>query len=123
MPRSEDTSAAARRDTLEPVVFRPPGALSGLRWPRLPWAGILTVALLLMAAAILIYLFSMRAVQFDVTPSHAEVDVAGLPTPRIGGRWLLLAGEHRLWPARRDTGCWISACASRGNRTRSTYWN
>ena len=96
MPRSEDTSAAARRDTLEPVVFRPPGALSGLRWPRLPWAGILIMVILLMAAAIVIYLFSVRAVQFDVTPSHADVNVAGLPTPRIGGRWLLLAGERRV---------------------------
>ncbi|MBM4227952.1 MAG: hypothetical protein FJ164_09425, partial [Gammaproteobacteria bacterium] len=73
MPRSDDTSAAARRDTLEPVVFRPPGMLSGLRWPQLPWPGILITATLLMAAAIVVYLFSVRAVQFDVTPSHAEV--------------------------------------------------
>lgn len=96
MPRSDDTSAAARRDTLEPVVFRPPGMLSGLRWPQLPWPGILITATLLMAAAIVVYLFSVRAVQFDVTPSHAEVTVAGLPAPRIGGRWLMLAGEHRV---------------------------
>jgi formylglycine-generating enzyme required for sulfatase activity len=70
--------------------------LSGMRWPRLPWPRILIVTTLLVATAILVYLFSVRAVQFDVAPAHAEVNVTGVPAPRIGGRWLMLAGEHRI---------------------------
>ena len=96
MVRGDEFSPAARREPIEPVAFKPPHALRGLRLPRLPWHSLVVTLSLGVACAIILYLFSARAVEFEVTPSHAKVSVAGLWTPRVGKRWLLLPGMHRL---------------------------
>ena len=96
MVRGDESSPAARREPLEPVAFKPPHALRGLQLPRLPWPSFIVTASLGLACAVILYLFSARAVEFEVTPSHANISVAGLWTPRIGKRWLLLPGIHRL---------------------------
>lgn len=96
MVRGDEFSPAARREPIEPVAFKPPHALRGLQWPRLPWPSLVVTVSLGVACGIILYLFSARAVEFDVTPSHANVSVAGLWTPRVGKRWLLLPGTHRL---------------------------
>jgi formylglycine-generating enzyme required for sulfatase activity len=64
--------------------------------PRLPWPALIVTLSLGIACAVILYLFSARAVEFEVTPSHARLSVAGLWTPRVGKRWLLLPGAHRL---------------------------
>ena len=94
--RGQDNPPTSSREPIEPIAFRPPHALRGLKLPAMPWPALVVTLSLGLASAIILFLFSARAVEFDLTPSHAQLTVRGLWTPRLGTRWLLLPGLHRL---------------------------
>ncbi len=93
MARGDDNTSAAR-DPIQPAAFKPPDALTGLGWPRLPWHKLLVLAALAGALALVVFIFSARAVQFVTTPAVAELRVAGSFAPHFRERWMLLSGQR-----------------------------
>ena len=65
---------------------------------RQRWSWFFYGALALLAALAL-YLFTARAVHFDVVPAEASVSLHGTWVPfRIGGRYLLRPGAYQVGP-------------------------
>ncbi len=95
MPRGDEKPSPAR-DLITPAAFKPPDALTGLGWPQLPWIKVLVLATLVGAVALLVFIFSARAVQFVTTPASAELRVAGGFAPHFRQRWMLLPGKRRV---------------------------
>ncbi|NBQ89133.1 MAG: PEGA domain-containing protein, partial [Betaproteobacteria bacterium] len=81
---------------IAPAEFRPPGALTGMTWPRLPWGMLIACLLVLLTLGVMGYLALARSVSLTATPPEAVVSVKGLLAPRIGNHWLLLPGLHRV---------------------------
>ena len=81
---------------IAPAEFRPPGALTGVQWPRLPWGLLVAVLTVLLTLGVMAYMALARSVSLTAEPAEAEVIVKGLFAPRIGNHWLLLPGAHRV---------------------------
>ena len=81
---------------IEPASFQPPRPSAGLRWPRLPWVTLASVAAVVATFAAMAYLALARSVSLEPDPAEASVDVRGSLSPRFGNRWLLLPGTHRV---------------------------
>ena len=67
---------------------------AGQKGSLLFWA--LVLATLVGACALLVFIFSARAVQFVTTPANAELRVAGGFAPHFRERWMLLPGQRRV---------------------------
>lgn len=96
MARGDDTFGPKRFETIEPTAFRPPGALTRLAWPSLPWRRLLVIATLACTTAAVAFIFAARSVEFDVAPSHARLSVGGGLAPHFGARYMLLPGNRRV---------------------------
>ena len=81
---------------IEPIAFQPPTPLTGLRWPRVPWLTLASVAAFLLTFGVMAYLALARSVSLLPEPADARVDVRGALSPRFGSHWLLLPGSHRV---------------------------
>ncbi len=81
---------------IDPTEFRPPGALSGFEWPRMPWGLLAAVGTVLLTLVAIGYLSFARSVSLEADPATAQISVKGLLAPRIGSHWLLVPGTHRV---------------------------
>ena len=81
---------------IEPADFKPPSAMQGLRWPRVPWLTLMSLAAVIVTFALMAYLALARSVSLVPEPAEARVDVRGALSPRFGSHWLLLPGTHRV---------------------------
>lgn len=86
-----------RPDVIEPAPFtraEARGQSRGIRLKPVPTA--VAVVFLLLALAVA-FMFSARAVRFDVEPVPQSLAISGtLPTYRLGERYLMLPGNYRV---------------------------
>lgn len=80
---------------IQPVRYRPTIAGPGKRRRITPVQGVL-VALGALAAAVLVFLFTARAVEFQFTPSASRVGVSGGPSLAFGEIHLLLQRPYTM---------------------------
>lgn len=85
----------SRNQPLAATEFTPLDPVRAGRRLALPPLYLGLGALVLMAAALLLYLFAARAVIFRLDPPHAAIDASGLAF-HIGDNFLLLPGERRV---------------------------
>ena len=79
---------------IAPAEFRPPGALTGVQWPRLPWGLLVALLTVLLTLGVMAYMALARSVSLSAEPAAAVVSVKGFFAPRIGKHWLLLPGTR-----------------------------
>ena len=84
-----------RDPVIQPVRYQPTISGRKRRLRIAPLQGLL-LGLGLLAAAVLAFLFTARAVEFQFTPSASHVSVAGGPAFAFGGVHLLLQRPYRL---------------------------
>ncbi len=81
---------------ITPTAFSPPSALTGFRWPRLPWGMLAAIGTVALTFGVMAYLLLARSVSLTAIPADAQLGVEDFFAPRIGSHWLLVPGPHRI---------------------------
>ena len=97
--RSEQTPRGAIKvngdPVIQPVGYQPPTAGRARRTRVTPLQGLL-LALAVLAAAVLVFLFTARSVEFRFTPAAHRISLSGAPSFAFGGIQLLLQQRYKL---------------------------
>ena len=97
--RSEQTPRGAIKVNGDPVIhsvgYQPPTAGRARRTRVTPLQGLL-LALAVLAAAVLVFLFTARSVELRFTPAAHRISLSGAPSFAFGGIQLLLQQRYKL---------------------------
>lgn len=91
---------AVTRDTgpevIAPAHFEPPGARSQRRFILIKPVHIVLAAILVVAALMLVFLFSAKSILIETDPGDANFAISGGLAIKLGERYLLRPGEYDL---------------------------
>ncbi|MGH8595853.1 MAG: PEGA domain-containing protein, partial [Gammaproteobacteria bacterium] len=96
MARGDDKRSDSPHDHIIPAAFKPPGALVGVAWPRIPWTRLVVLATFFVAGVTLLFIFGARSVQIMVDPATADLKVGYGLAPHFKDRWMLWPGNPRI---------------------------
>jgi nitroreductase len=82
---------------ITPTAFSPPSALTGFRWPRLPWGMLAAIGTVALTFGVMAYLLlARRYVGLDCGPksgfNNAAVDAAFFPDSSLRSNFLMNIG-------------------------------
>ncbi|MGI9295008.1 MAG: PEGA domain-containing protein, partial [Pseudomonadales bacterium] len=83
-------------DVITPVRFEPAGASTVQRRVRLTPALIALLVAGLVAALVLLFLFTAKSIQIETDPSDANYAISGGIAIKLGRRYLLRPGDYQL---------------------------
>ena len=83
-------------DIIVPAAYKPPRTITHLPTIRLPWLRLILLGLSLLAIFAAWFVTSANTVQFLTQPEQASVAVKALIAPKLGNKWILRPGPHRV---------------------------